>query len=404
MNTSRNDTTSEATVSADLVVGILERVLEHFDVPRVLHQPLFRGNEWNYVKDCIDTGWVSSVGSYVDRLEAVLAEYTGARRAVAVVNGTAALFVGLKIAGVELGDEVLVPALTFVATANAVAYCGAIPHFVDCNGKTLGMDPGRLAEYLESVAILDGEGARNRLTGNRIRAIVPMHTFGHPVDLDPLLEVCARWKLEMVEDAAESLGSFYKGRHTGTFGRIGILSFNGNKIVTTGGGGALLLRNEEDGRLAKHLTTTARCPHAWTFFHDMLGYNFRMPNLNAALGCAQMESLPGFLSSKRHLAEQFMKAFEPVRGVSILREPQYARSNYWLNALVLEENASAQRDEILETTNEKGYMTRPVWSLMHRLPMYSSCPRMDLSVAESMEQRIVNLPSSASTGAPDGNA
>jgi len=387
---------SEKTIAIEQIAATIRGVVERLSVPPTLHQPLFCGHESEYLKDCIDTGWVSSVGSYVDRIEQMLAEYCGAKRAVAVVNGTSALFVALKMAGVANGDEVLVPALTFVATANAVAYCGATPHFVDSEFATLGIDPAKLDSYLRDIAITGSDGARNRFTGARIIAVMPMHTFGHPVDLDPLVELCNRWKLEMVEDAAESLGSFYKGRHTGTFGRIGVLSFNGNKIVTTGGGGALLFSNEAEGKFAKHITTTARRPHKWEYFHDMLGYNFRMPNLNAALGCAQLENLPSFLASKRELALQYVDAFKDVTGAGIVKEPSFAHSNYWLNALLLDEDVAWQRDAILEATNAEGIMTRPVWKLMHRLPAYENCPRMDLCVAESLERRIVNIPSSAS--------
>ncbi len=396
MDISQANTTSEGPLSTQQIVTTIRSVLERLNVPCTLHEPLFRGHEWEYLKDCIDSGWVSSVGSYVDRIERMLAEYCGAKRAVAVVNGTAALFVAFKLAGIENGDEVLIPALTFVATANAVAYCGATPHFVDSELDTLGMDPAKLDCYLREIAYTDGSSTRNRFTGARIRAVVPMHTFGHPVDLDPLVELCGRWKLEMIEDAAESLGSFYKDKHTGTFGRIGILSFNGNKIVTTGGGGALLFNNEAEGKLAKHITTTARRPHQWEYFHDMIGYNFRMPNLNAAIGCAQLENLPSFLESKRRLTLQYLEAFKNVPGVRVMREPTFAHSNYWLNALVLDEGVSPQRDSLLDATNAEGIMTRPIWTLMHHLPMYEHCPRMNLSVAESLEKRILNIPSSAS--------
>jgi perosamine synthetase len=396
MNTSQINTISEGLLSTEQIVATISSVLEELNVPRTLHQPLFQGHEWEYLKDCIDTGWVSSVGSYVDRIEQMLAEYTGAKRAVAVVNGTAALFIALKMAGVEPGDEVLIPALTFVATANAVAYCGATPHFVDSEYATLSIDPAKLDHYLGDIGAVDSDGTRNRFTGARIKAVVPMHTFGHPVDLDPLMELCHRWKLEMIEDAAESLGSFYKERHTGTFGRIGILSFNGNKIVTSGGGGALLFNNEAEAKLAKHLTTTARKPHKWEFFHDMLGYNFRMPNLNAALGCAQLEKLPDFLESKRKLALRYIEAFKNVPGVKVVKDSPFTKSNYWLNALLLDEEVASQRDAVLDATNENGIMTRPAWTLMHRLPMYKNCPRMDLCVAESLEKRIVNIPSSVS--------
>ncbi len=402
MPTKQIDIHSDSALDVAAVVVTLLTVLQELRVPHSLHQPLFQGHEWEYLKDCIDTGWVSSVGSYVDRFERDLAEFTGAMCAVAVVNGTAALQIALILAGVESGDEVLAPALTFVATANAVVYCGAVPHFVDSEFRTLGLDPLKLADYLKDIAELTADGCRNRISGRRIRAVVPMHTFGHPVDMDPLVELCARWKIEIIEDAAEGLGSYYKGRHTGTIGHIGILSFNGNKIVTTGGGGALLFNDESEARVAKHITTTARQPHPWTYFHDLLGYNYRMPNLNAALGCAQLEQMPEFLSSKRNLAARYIEAFRDFPGIKFAVEPAFAKSNYWLNALVLDEEFSDQRDSLLEQTNQQGIMTRPVWVLMQRLPMYQNCPHMDLEVAESLERRIVNIPSSAAPNATAG--
>ncbi len=363
-----------------------------------LHEPSFSGNEWAYVKECLDTGWVSSVGKFVDRFEQQLADYTGVKRAVAVVNGTAALHVCLQLAGVEPGDEVLVPTLTFIATANAVSYCGAVPHFVDSEEKTLGIDPAKLDAYLADIAELRPGGCFNKESGRRIKAVLPMHTFGHPVDLDPLLDICERYRLELVEDAAESLGSTYKGRHTGHWGKVSALSFNGNKIMTTGGGGAILTNDEELGELAKHLTTTAKVPHKWLFVHDRIGYNYRLPNLNAALGCAQMEELPDFIAAKRKLAQTYRKAFENVEGVRFFVEPDFARSNYWLNVLILDTPFANQRDSLLEATNGAGIMTRPAWTLMHKLPMFADCPRMGLNNAESMESRLINIPSSAVLG------
>lgn len=364
-----------------------------------LHEPSFAGNEWAYVKECLDTGWVSSVGKFVDRFEQQLAEFTGARHAVATVNGTAALHVCLLLVGVERDDEVLTPTLTFIATANAISYCGATPHFVDSEESTLGLDPAKLGHYLQELAeIRDGQ-CFNKKTGRRIKAVVPMHVFGHPVDLDPLVEVCARFRIELVEDAAESLGSYYKGRHTGNWGRVSALSFNGNKIVTTGGGGAILTNDPEIGKLAKHLTTTARVPHKWSFIHDRIGYNYRLPNINAALGCAQLEELPGFLASKRGLAEKYRAAFEGVAGVRFFSEQGYARSNYWLNALLLDRQFADKRDALLEATNSQAIMTRPVWTLMHQLEMYKTCPRMDsLEGAKDIERRLINVPSSANLG------
>ena len=402
------------------VLETLKNVLHSQDGPIALHEPQFGGNEWAYVKECLDTGWVSSVGKFVDKFESMLAEYTGARRAVAVVNGTAALHIALKLVGVVPGDEVLVPALTFVATANAVCYCGAIPHFVDSEEKTLGLDPHKLATYMEAISEVRENGCFNKQTGRRIRAVIPMHTFGHPVDLDPLMQVCEQFRLEMVEDAAESLGSFYKNKHTGHWGRLSVLSFNGNKPVTTGGGGAILTNDGELGNLAKHITTTARQPHKWAYYHDQVGYNYRMPNVNAALGCAQLEQLPSFLESKRNLAKKYAEAFEVIDGVTFFIEPNFARSNYWLNVLLIDDYRSEimdseaskyekksaplaancieilrrDRDAIIELTNSKNIMTRPAWTLMHKLPMFSHCPRMDLTMAEILEARLINIPSS----------
>ena len=359
-----------------------------------LHEPSFGGNEWKYVKECIDTGWVSSVGKYVDQFEQTLAEYTGVKRAIAVVNGTAALHIALKLAGVIKDDEVIVPTLTFIATTNAITYCGAIPHFVDSEERTLGLDPHKLDDYLQDIAVVEENGCFNKRTGRRIKAVMPMHTFGHPVDLDPLVEICQKFKLELIEDAAESLGSFYKGRHTGNWGKLSTLSFNGNKTITTGGGGAILTNDEELGKMAKHITTTAKLPHKWDFYHDQVGFNYRMPNINAALGCAQLEQLPGFLARKRVLAKRYKECFSPVTGVDVFQEPEFAQSNYWLNALILEGGYNEHRDTILESTNKCGIMTRPVWILMHKLSMFSTCPKMDVSVAEDLEARIINIPSS----------
>jgi perosamine synthetase len=363
-----------------------------------LHEPRFTGNEWSYVKECLDTGWVSSVGKFVDRFEQQLADYIGTRRAVATVNGTAALHMCLLLVGAKPDDEVLVPTLTFVATANVVSYCGAIPHFVDSEARTLGMDPAKLDAYLHEIAAVKHDCCYNRGTGRPIRAMVPMHTFGHPADLDGLAEVCSRFRITMVEDAAESLGSFYKKKHTGNWGRVSALSFNGNKTITTGGGGAIVTNDEGLGRLAKHLTTTARVAHPWELTHDRVGYNYRMPNINAALGCAQLEQLPQFIKQKRDLAKRYKKAFESVDGISFFSEPKDATSNYWLNALLLDQKHAVQRDNLLELLNKSGIHARPAWTLMHRLPMYRDCPAMDLSTAENIASRLINIPSSAILG------
>lgn len=363
--------------------------------PVTLHEPRFRGNEWFYLKECLDSTFVSSVGKFVDRFEDELAAFTGAKRAVAVVNGTAALHVSLILAGVESGDEVMLPALTFIATANAVAYCQATPHFVDSEERSLGMDAFALREYLSATTEMRDRHCINRRTGRVIRAMVPMHTFGHPVDIDALLAVAHDFQLKLIEDAAESLGSTVSGRHTGTFGLMGTLSFNGNKTITTGGGGAILTNDLELGARAKHLTTTAKLPHRWNFSHDEVGYNYRLPNLNAALGCAQLEQLPDFLIEKRRLFDRYQSAFANVSGVRLVSEPTGCHSNYWLQTLMLAEPLADQRDAVLTATNDAGFMTRPVWALLHRMSMYHHTPRAPLPIAESLERRLINLPSSA---------
>ena len=359
-----------------------------------LHEPSFNGNEWLYLKECLDSTFVSSVGKFVDRFESDLATFTGARHAIAVVNGTAALHIALKLAGVKINDEVLIPALTFVATANAVSYCGAKPHFVDSESRTLGIDAANLREYLMSHTEQRSNQCVNKSTGQVIRALVPMHTFGHPVDLNGLLAVAHDFNLVLVEDAAESLGSYYRGQHTGTFGQMGTLSFNGNKTITTGGGGAILTNDEELARHAKHLTTTAKLPHVWEFNHDEIGFNYRLPNLNAALGCAQLEKLPEKLIQKRELFKRYKAAFSSVAGISLMVEPEQCLSNYWLQTLVLNPECSDQRDVLLQAANEAGLMARPAWTLMHKLTPFEHCPRMGLEVADSLAQRIINIPSS----------
>jgi perosamine synthetase len=366
--------------------------------PLALHEPRFKGNEWAYLKECLDSTYVSSVGKFVDRFEADLESYTGAKRAVAVVNGTAALHVALRLAGVEPGDEVLLPALTFIATANAVSYCQATPHFVDSEDRSLAMDAHALRAYLTNTTESRNNQCINRTTGRVIRAMVPMHTFGHPVDIYALLAVAHDFHLQLIEDAAESLGSTVGGQHTGTFGRMGTLSFNGNKTITTGGGGAILTNDIELGKRAKHITTTSKRPHRWHFVHDEVGYNYRLPNLNAALGCAQLEQLPGFLRDKRRLFTQYQTAFAKIRGVHLLGEPAGCSSNFWLQTLVLDEDQADQRDAVLAATNDAGLMTRPIWALMNSLPMYAHAPKAPLPVAESMERRVINIPSSSGLG------
>jgi perosamine synthetase len=376
------------------ILSVLKNCLDKSDNTISLHEPCFRGNEWLFVKDCIDSGWVSSVGKYVDRFEDELARFTGAKRAVAVANGTVALQVALELAGVRAGDEVLVPSLTFIATANAISHAGAVPHFVDADEKSLGVDPEKLQEWLRHIVRIDGKTNVNKITGRRIGALIVVHTFGHPVDLDSIAKVCEKYNLVLIEDAAESIGSYYKGVHTGNHGLLSTLSFNGNKTITTGGGGAILTNDLELGRHAKHLTTTAKIPHRWKFSHDEVGYNFRLPNINAALGCAQMELLPAFIEQKRNLAKKYEIAFRETRGLEFFVEPAYAKSNYWLNSLILDSGSSELRDEILQLTNDHGIQTRPAWEPLHTLPMYSACQRMDLSITTSLASRIINIPSS----------
>ena len=363
--------------------------------PVALHEPRFNGNEWLYLKECLDSTFVSSVGKFVDRFEYDLVKFTGAKYAIAVVNGTAALHIALKLAGVQAGDEVLVPALTFIATTNAVTYCNATPHFVDSEMGTLGVDAVRLREYLITHTEQRSGQCINKATGQVLRALVPMHTFGHPVDIDGLLAIAHDFNISLVEDAAESLGSYYHGQHTGTFGLLGTLSFNGNKTITTGGGGAILTSDTELARHAKHLTTTAKLPHAWEFRHDEVGYNYRLPNLNASLGCAQMEQLPAKLAAKRNLFMRYKAAFAKVPGIKLIAEPSQCQSNYWLQTLLLDVVNADQRDVILKATNDAGFMTRPSWTLMDELIPFERCPHMDLTTVRSLEPRLINIPSSS---------
>jgi perosamine synthetase len=362
--------------------------------PVALHEPSFDGNEWTYIKECLDSTFVSSVGKFVDRFELDLASYTGAKHAVAVVNGTAALHIALKLAGVRTGDEVLVPALTFIATTNAITYCNATPHFVDSEMSTLGVDASKLRRYLLEKTEQHFGQCVNRDTGKVIRALVPMHTFGHPANLDGLMAISRDFNIPLVEDAAESLGSYYHGQHTGTFGLLGTLSFNGNKTITTGGGGAILTNDAALARHAKHLTTTAKLTHPWEFRHDEIGYNYRLPNLNAALGCAQLEQLPAKLADKRTLFSLYQTALSEISGVKLINEPAECKSNYWLQTLLLDSEHLDQRDSILKATNDAGVMTRPAWTLMHELKPFVACPRMDLTMAQSLSQCLINIPSS----------
>lgn len=356
-----------------------------------LHEPHFAGNEKRYLEECIDSTYVSSVGPFVDRFERDMAAYTGAKRAVVCVNGTNALHMALILSGVERDDEVITQPLSFIATCNAISYIGAHPVFVDVDMDTIGLSPTKLRAWLEANVDIVGGQCRNRMSGRRIKACVPMHTFGHPARMDSIVDVCEEFCLELVEDAAESIGSLYKNRHTGTFAKIGALSFNGNKTITTGGGGMLLFQDEDLGAYGKHLTTQAKVPHRWAFVHDHVGYNYRMPNINAALGCAQLEEIDRILTNKRATAEAYNSFFKDKDGMSFVREPESSRSNYWLNAVLLDNRD--YRDRFLQETNDAGIATRPAWELMNRLPMFSNCQTGNLDNAIEIEARLVNLPS-----------
>ena len=367
--------------------------------PISLHEPDFRGTEaWAYVKDCLDTGWVSTAGQWVSRFEQQLTTATGAAHAVAVTNGTVALRLALHLVGVGSGDEVLLPPLSFVATANAVAHLGAVPHFIDIEPTTLAMDPEALDERLEQLAERRGGQLFNRQTDRRLSAVLPVHVFGHPADAIALRRVSDAWGLPMVEDAAEALGSLRSETHCGLFGSVGTLSFNGNKLITTGGGGALLTNNTELANRARHLSTTAKLPHPWSFEHDAVGWNDSLPNLNAALGVAQLEDLERRLDAKYQLYQRYSAVFAGLEGVEVVPPPPGCRSNHWLVTLRFTaanpSDAQRQRLQLLETAHGAGLLLRPVWALLHQLPMYASAPHGELAVAEDHAYRLVNLPSS----------
>ena len=354
--------------------------------------PVFIGNEKKYLNECIDTTFVSSVGKFVDRFEEDMAKYTGCKRAVVVVSGTNALHMSLMLAGVERDDEVLTQALTFIATCNALSYIGAHPVFIDVDRDTMGLSSVAMREWLSKNAEMKNGECYNKRTGRRVKACVPMHTFGHPVHLDELVEVCKEYSIELVEDAAESIGSLYKGKHTGTFGKVGALSFNGNKTITTGGGGMMLFNDEELGAFAKHLTTQAKIPHRWEFRHDHIGYNYRMPNINAALGCAQLEHIEEYVASKRETAKAYEEFFKTIPDIEFFVDSPDTRSNYWLQVVILKDRDAQQ--EFLQYTNDNGVMTRPIWELMNRLPMFEHCENDGLKNTIWFADRVVNIPSS----------
>lgn len=356
-----------------------------------LHAPLFIGNEKKYLVECIDSTFVSSVGKFVDLFEKKIAEYTGAKMAVVCVNGTNALHLALKLVGVEFDDEVITQPVTFIATANAINYCNASPIFIDVDRDTMGLSPVALEAFLSEHTEIKEDACYNKLTGKRIKACVPMHTFGLPCRVDEIATICKKFGIELIEDAAESIGSFYQGKHTGTFGKIGVISFNGNKTITTGGGGVLLFNDETIAKKAKHLSTQAKIPHPWDFVHDEIGYNYRMPNINAAIGVAQLENLDFYITRKRALASAYYDFFKE-ENVSFFNEPENSVSSYWLNAIAFE--SSIERDLFLSVSNSQGVMTRPLWRLMHKLPMYKNCQHDLLENAEWLEEHIVTIPSS----------
>ena len=373
-------------------INFIRTQFESYDsIP--LHEPCFNGREKEYLLDCIDSTYVSSVGPYVDRFEAMLADYTGAAFAIATVNGTSGIHAALMLAGVESGDEVITQSLTFIATANAISYCGATPCFVDVDRDTMGLSPDALRDFLVEQTTFNAESGRlvNKETGRTITACLPMHTFGHPCRIDEIVSICREYELPVIEDAAESLGSLFQSKHTGTFGDMGVFSFNGNKTITCGGGGAIITNDPDLAKRAKHITTTAKIPHRWDFVHDEIAYNYRMPNLNAALACAQLEQLNQFLVSKRKLAEDYA-AYFATQEPTFVAELVDSRSNYWLNALIMKDREV--RDAFLEAMNNAGVTTRPIWRLINKLEMYKHAPHGTLENSEWLEQRVVNIPSS----------
>ncbi|MEC8043197.1 MAG: LegC family aminotransferase [Verrucomicrobiota bacterium] len=384
---------SEKSKIVNLIVKAVQKVCG--EGPVYLHEPSVSNLEHEFVGDCLKSTFVSSVGKYVDRFEQEISEYTGAKHAVAVVNGTSALHISLILKGVKKDDEVLVPGLTFAATANAICFANAIPHFVDSEDETFGICPKSLEVYLSEICDIKNNTCVNSLTGRRISAIIPVHIFGHPCKIEELLTVAKKFNLEVIEDAAESLGSFYKGKHTGTFGKLGTISFNGNKIITAGGGGMIITDDEDLARRAKHLSTTAKIPHRWEYVHDQVGYNYRMPNLNAALGCAQLKRLSEFLQKKRMLFQKYSGQLDSVEGIRLFSEPTNCCSNYWLQTIVLDEGNLSLRDDILAALNSSGLMSRPAWKGLHTLQHFKESPRMDMKVVNSLEKRIINIPSSS---------
>jgi len=376
----------------DNIIGFVRKVFNQPEGFIPLHVPHFGGNEKKYLADTIDSTFVSSVGAYVTQFEKMMADITGARYVIATVNGTTALHLAMVLAGVKYNDEVITQPLTFVATANAITHAGGIPVFVDVDKDTMGLSPVALKAFLDEFATVNDQGqCINKKTGRRIAACVPMHTFGFPVKIEEIMAVCTAYHIPVIEDAAESLGSYYKNKHTGTFGLLGTFSFNGNKTVTCGGGGAIVTNDEAIAQRAKHISTTAKVPHAWEFVHDEVGYNYRMPNLNAALACAQLEQLPAFIENKRELAGLYAQFFNGSP-ITCVQEMKDVKANYWLNTIVFPDHQ--QQQEFLQESNAQKVMTRPIWQLMNKLPMYAGCQADKMENAQWLEERVVNLPSS----------
>ena len=359
-----------------------------------LHEPFFFGKEKKYLKHCIETTFVSSKGKYVKKFETALSKYINAKNIILLNSGTSALHIALLLMGVKSGDEVILPSMTFVATANAVKYCNANPHFVDSEEESLGIDPIALNNWLNKIVMKKGKYSFNKMTNNRISAIVPMHTFGHPCKMDELKKISKKFNMKIIEDSAEALGSFYKGKHAGTIGDIGTLSFNGNKTITTGAGGAIITNNDRVALQARHIISTAKQNHAYEYIHDKIGYNYRMPNLNASIGLAQFENINKIINSKRKLFQKYNKLFSNIDEIDLFKEPRYCKSNYWLQTIILRKQNMKLRNDILKLTNKKNIMTRPVWKLLHKLQPFKNCQRSPLPKALSLEKRIINIPSS----------
>ena len=380
---------------SEQVVKILERKLNFPKKLIPLHEPSFSNKEYKYLKECIDSTFVSSVGKFVDLFESKMVKFTGAKYSIAVVNGTAAIHAGLKIIGVKNGSEVLTPSLTFAGATNAITYCQAIPHFIDSEQVTLGVDPKKLRKYLEKITIFRNKKCINKTTGKSIDAMIITHLYGHPCNMQELLRVSKDFNVPILEDAAEAIGSYYKKKHVGTFGQVGVVSFNGNKPITTGGGGIILTNSQKIANEARHLTTTAKIPHLWEHRYKEIGYNYRMPNINAALGLAQLENLPKILKNKRDIFREYDKEFKKIDGVYLKKEPKNCKSNYWLNTLILNKHKKKQRLDILRKSNQRNIMTRACWTPMHRLPHFKKFPKMNLDIADQIYETAINIPSSS---------